>query len=74
MTYKEAELLNARLRRAAVDCLIDAINFENDAEDLDALADRLRQQARLLNDAASDVWSLVDNYRFGGVSNWADPF
>lgn len=74
MTYSECELLNARLKRAAADCLIDAINLESDADALYDRANQLRVQADLLSDAANDVWNYCDNYRSGGDSSWDAPF
>lgn len=73
MTYKEAELLNARLRRAAVDCLIDAINIDMQIDKLEIQIDLLREQAHLLSDAANDVWELTNYYK-GGASAWDAPF
>lgn len=73
MNYKEAELLNARLRRAAADCLIDAINLNMQIDKLEFQVDLLRDQAHLLSDAANDVWGL-SNYYKGGASSWDVPF
>lgn len=58
MSYRQAELLEARLRLAAAQCIIDAIHIEEQTDALTNQSYNLREQAKLLNDAASECWML----------------
>lgn len=58
MTYRQSELLEAHLRLAAAQCIIDAIKLEEQTDALTKQSFDLREQARLLNDAASECWAL----------------
>lgn len=58
MSYRQAELLEAKLRIAAAQCIIDAIKLEEQTDALTKQSFDLREQARLLNDAAPECWTL----------------
>lgn len=59
MTYRQSELLEAKLRIAAAQCIIDAIKLEEKTDALTKQSFALREQARLLNNAAIECWSLA---------------
>lgn len=61
MTYRQSELLEAKLRIAAAQCIVDAIKLEEQTDALTKQSFDLREQARLLNDAAFECWMLTQD-------------